>query len=228
MKQRKSDIRQNATEVIIREYREDGVLTYLRLMECILNGQVVGQRAYDRDGNLRIETPLKNDKKHGREHIWGEDGTLESVEPYVEGKLHGLARQYGRDGSVIGTYRCVRGTGFDIWRHEKEDGSIVISEIHSLQDGFSHGYECWLNADQHSVRHERHWVHGMYHGIERTWNDKSRLKRGYPKFWVQGQAVSKRVYLKAAEQDKTLPKYRETENRPQRQFPAEIEPLLSK
>jgi antitoxin component YwqK of YwqJK toxin-antitoxin module len=228
MKQRKSDIPHNATEVIIREYHEDGPLTYLRLTECILNGQVVGQRAYDSDGNLRIETPLKNGKKHGREYIWGEDGALESVEPYVEGKLHGLAKQYGRDGNVIGTYRCIHGTGYDIWRHEMEDGSIVISEIHSLQDGLPHGYEWWLKADQHSVWHERYWQQGRCHGIERIWNDKGRLKRDYPKFWIQDQAISKRVYLKATEQDKTLPKYRETENRPQRQFPVEIENLFLK
>src|SRR6266545_7418760 len=224
----KSDIPQAATEVEISEYRQEGQHIYFRTTECFVNGRVVGQRAYDSDGTMRMETPLKNGKKHGREYIWYEDGALESIEPYVEGKLHGLAKQYGRKGNPIGTYRFVRGTGYDIWRYEEQDGSIGISEIFSVQDGSLHGYEWWLKTDQHSVWHERHWQQGNVHGIERMWNDKNGLKRGYPKYWIQGQKVSKRIYLKAAKEDKTLPKFQDKDNRPRRKFPIEIENLLSK
>jgi antitoxin component YwqK of YwqJK toxin-antitoxin module len=224
----KSDIPENVTEVTIQEYRQDGIHICYKVVECIFNDQVVGRRSYNLDGRLRMETPLKNDKKHGREYVWYEDGALESVEPYIEGKLHGLAKQYNRKGKVIGTYRLIRGTGFDIWRYERQDGSIGISEIFSVQDGSLHGYEWWLRTDQRSVWHERHWHHGQYHGIERMWNKKGRLKRGYPKYWIQNQKVSKRAYMEAAERDKTLPKYWEIDNRPQRRFPAEIERLLSK
>ena len=107
MKRPKSDIPPDAEERLLREYSQEGPLIYLQIRECILGGQVVGQRAYNEANNLRIETPLKHGKKHGREYIWNEDGALDSVEPYYEGKLHGLARQYGRNGKVIGTYRCV-------------------------------------------------------------------------------------------------------------------------
>jgi hypothetical protein len=224
----KSDIPRNATEVEIRAYRRDGGLIYFRVVECVLNGEVVGQRAYDQDGSLMVETPLKNGKKHGREYIWNEEGLLESVEPYVDGQLHGLAKQYNREGKIIGTYRFVRGTGYDIWRCESRDGSIRISEIFTIKDGALDGYEWWLNADQHSVWHERHWQQGTYHGIERMWNAKGRLKRGYPKYWVQGKPVIKRVYLTAARQDKTLPPYHEKENHPRRKFPDDIEGLLLK
>jgi len=227
MKRPKSDIPFEAKELMVREYSQEGHLIYLQIRECILNGQVVGQRAYDGNGNLMVETPLKNGKKHGREYIWREDSMLESVEPYFEGKLHGLAKQYGRNGRVIGTYRCVHGTGFDIWRQECGDGPIIISEVHSLQDGVPHGYEWWLNADQHSVWHERSWQQGKVHGIERMWNNKGHLRRGYPKYWIQGQAVNKHMYLKAARQDKTLQIFREQDNHPQRQFPPEIENQLS-
>jgi len=102
-----------------------------------------------------------------------------------------------------------------------------ISEISSVQDSSLHGSEWWLRADQHSVWHERHWRQGKFHGIERMWNDKNRLKWGYPKYWIRGQKASKRVYLKTAEQDKTLPKFQEKDNRPRRKFPTEIEYLLS-
>jgi antitoxin component YwqK of YwqJK toxin-antitoxin module len=229
MRQRKSDIPENVTEVEIREYRQEEQHVSFRVLECILNGEVVGQRSYDSDGMLIIETPLKDGKKHGREYVWDIfSGNLESVEPYANGKLHGLAKQYGRTGKVIGTYRFVRGTGYDIWRYEEQDGSIGISEIFSVQDGSLHGYEWWLKADQHSVWHERHWQQGKVHGIERMWNDKNRLKRGYPKYWIQSQQVSKRVYLKAVKEDKTLPKFQEKDNRPQRKFPIDIENLLAK
>jgi hypothetical protein len=228
MAPRKSDIPQEAIEREVREYRQEGALLYFQIMECILDGHVVGQRAYDGDGQLKVETPLKNGNKHGREYIWDESGALESVEPYREGKLHGLAKQYNRKGKVIGTYRFAHGTGYDIWRYEREDGSVGISEIFSVNDGALDGFEWWLKADQHSVWHERPWQGGRYHGIERRWNAQGRLKRGYPKYWVQGQAVTKRFYLKATERDQTLPKYRESENRPQRKFPSEIESLISK
>jgi len=224
---RKSDIPSNATEIEIRAYRQEEQYISFRVTECILNGEVVGKRSYDSDGRLIIETPLKKGKKHGREYVWYEDGALESIEPYMDGKLHGLAKQYGRTGKVIGTYRFVRGTGYDIWRYEEQDGSIGISEIFSVQDGSLHGYEWWLKKDQHSVWHERHWQQGKVHGIERMWNDKNSLKRGYPKYWIQSQKVSKRVYLKAAKEDKTLPKFQEKDNRPRRKFPMYIENLLS-
>jgi antitoxin component YwqK of YwqJK toxin-antitoxin module len=228
MKRPKSDVPVDATEVDSWEYGESGTITYVRVTECVFNGQVVGLRAYDSDGNLRMETPLKDNRKHGREYVWDESGNLESTEPYVNGQIHGLAKQYGRKGRVIGTYRFVHGTGHDIWRHENEDGSIGIAEIFTVRDGVLHGYEWWVNLDQRSVWHERHWQHGKVHGIERMWNKAGRFKRGYPKYWIRGEAVNKRVYLKAVQQDKTLPEYRETEDRPRRRFPAEIDSLLLK
>jgi hypothetical protein len=232
MKRPKSDIPQGVTEVEIQEFSQKfsqtGGLIYFRVMECILDGQVVGQRAYDGEGNLRVETPIKGGKAHGRHYIWNEMGGLESVEPFFEGKRHGLAKQYGRKGNVIGTYRFVHGTGFDIWRWEEGDGSVYISEVFSAKDGALDGYEWWLNTDQRSVWHERHWQQGKFHGIERMWNDKGRLKRGYPKYWILNKAVRKREYLNAAENDRTLPKFREKDNRPRRMFPAEIEKLLVK
>ena len=227
MKRPKSDIPQSVVEQLIQEYRQEGPHLFYRLTVCLLDGKVVGQRAYDYDGKLMIETPLKDGKKHGREYTWDEAGHLISMEPYVNGKIHGTAKQYGRKGQVIGTYQLTHGTGFDVWRAESEDGTITISEIHSLQDGLPHGYEWWLREDQHSVWHERHWQQGQYHGIERMWNDKGKLQRGYPNYWIQGQAVGKRAYLKAVKKDETLPTFREEDNQSRRRFPVEIENLLA-
>jgi hypothetical protein len=220
----KSDIPPEATERFVRQYPDQ------RLYECVLNGEVVGQHWYTPAGQLTTDTPLKNGQKHGREYQWDE-GMLVSMEPYVEGQHHGLAKQYGQGGKIIGTYRLVHGTGLDIWRQENDDGTIEISEIHTLRDGLPHGYEWWLNPDQRSVSWERHWFAGFFHGIERKWNAQGKLRRGFPKYWLKGlevsQTVSKRAYVKAAQQDKTLPPFREKDNRPRRTFPPEIQKLLS-
>src|SRR5438093_2751441 len=135
MKRPQSDIPPNVVEQLIQEYRRDGPGISYRLTACLLRGELVGQRAYAHDGQLVLETPLKNGEKHGREYTWDEDGSLSLIEPYVNGKIHGTAKQYGRTGQVIGTYTLRHGTGFDIWRDESDEGIITISEIHSLRKG---------------------------------------------------------------------------------------------
>jgi hypothetical protein len=227
MKRPKSDIPQNVVEQLIQDYRREGGMIFCRLTACLLNGQMVGQRAYTPEGQLVIETPLKNGEKHGREYTWNEDGTLSLIESYQKGKIHGTAKQYGRKGQVIGTYTLRQGTGFDIWREENDEGTISISEIHSLRDGQPHGYEWWLEVRPHTIWHERHWVHGRYHGIERCWNAGGKLSRGYPKYWIRGQQVTKRQYIRAAQSDPTLPAFQLKDNWPRRKFPSEIEQLIS-
>jgi hypothetical protein len=218
MKRPKSDIPENAVEARVEGYDD--------VTECVVNGRVVGRRIYGEKGNIVRETSLREDKKHGNEIEWDDDGTLLSVEPYFEGRIHGLAKQYGRNGKVIGTYRFVHGTGYDIWRWEWWEGFAPVSEVHSTQDGVPHGYEWWLDSDQRSVDHERHWCEGKFHGIERRWNHREKLQRGYPKYWIRGEAVSKRQYLKVAKSDKTLPRFRTKDNSPRRQFPPAIQKVL--
>ena len=73
---------------------------------------------------------------------------------------------------------------------------------------------------------EKHWFNGQWHGIEREWNFKNKLSRGYPKYWVRGDAVTKRQYIAAARKDVTLPLFRPKDNSPKREFPPEIRRLL--
>ena len=226
MRRYKSDIPPNVVEETTREFRREGGAVYTRLTSCFLNDELVGQRAYDVEGQLVTETPIRNGRKHGRQYQW-DDGRLSLIEPYVNGKIHGTAKQYGRHGSVIGTYSLRHGTGYDIWRTESEDGAIGISEIHSLRDGLPHGYEWWLTENSHVLSHELHWHEGEYHGIEREWNLSSKLRRGYPRYWIKGDRVTKREYLRAAKTDRTLPPFRLEDNSPRRRFPAEIERLFN-
>jgi hypothetical protein len=227
MRRFKSDIPPNVVEQTTREFRRVGGAIYYRLTDCLLNNEVVGQRAYDENGQLVTETPLKNGRKHGREYQWHEDGWLMLVEPYVDGKVHGTAKQFGRDGSIIGTYKLRHGTGYDIWRVENEDGATNISEIHTLVDGLPHGYEWWLRSKPHILSHEIHWHDGEYHGIERQWNLANKLRRGFPCYWINGDRVTKRKYLREAKKDLSLPPFRLKDNSPRRRFPLEIEQLFS-
>ena len=227
MRRFKSDIPPNVVEQTKREFRRDGSAIYHKITVCVLNGEVVGERVYGEDGQLVIETPMRNGKKHGREFDWDDDGTLSLIEPYVNGKIHGTAKQYGRNGSVIGTYTLRHGTGYDIWRQEREDGAIYISEIHSLRGGLRHGYEWWLTEKPHILSDEAHWHEGKYHGIERQWNFANKLSRGFPRYWIKGDRVTKRKYLQAAKKDRSLPPFRLRDNSPRRRFPTEIEQLFS-
>jgi hypothetical protein len=226
MRRYKSDIPPNVVEQVTREFRREGGAIYYRLTDCVLDGEIVGQRGYGEQGQLVKETPMRNGKKHGRQFDWHDDGKLSLIEPYVNGKIHGTAKQYGRDGSIIGTYTIRHGTGYDVWRWEHEDGSITISEIHTLKDGLPHGYEWWLSENPHILWEEKHWHEGKYDGIEREWNFVKKLRRGFPRYWIKGDRVDKTKYLQAAKTDRSLPSFRLKDNSPRRKFPPEIEQLF--
>ena len=100
-------------------------------------------------------------------------------------------------------------------------GSYRLSEVRYLLKGERHGFEWWLNEDG-TVFEESHHVHGQAHGIERQWNDRKRLRKGFPRYWVKGVRVDKRQYLRACEGDSTLPRVRAADQRPRRTFPKEI------
>ena len=226
MKHVKSSIPRGVLEKTVREYQQEDPPYMHRVVDCLYKGVRVGQRVYTRAGIKIMETPLKDGLKHGREFTWDEDGKLLLVEPYSKGKIHGTAKQYGAGGNVIGTYTLVHGTGLDVWRQENEDKTVFVSEIHRLEDGLPHGYEWHFTVAQEDLWQERHWHMGQVHGIERVWNSKGRLRRGYPKFYVFDQAVSRQKYLQAAVTDKHLPAYRMEDDLPQRNFPREIREIL--
>jgi hypothetical protein len=90
------------------------------------------------------------------------------------------------------------------------------------------GYEWWLNEDQSSVWQERHWRDGQFHGIEREWNIRKKLCRGFPKFYLRGEKVTRRAYERACSNDPTLPLFRIADNKPRRRFPAVVARRLSR
>lgn len=196
-----------------------------RSAEYLVGDEIVGRRSFHETGEPEGEWPMRRGRQHGVEYRWDEPGVVLSAEPYVDGLPHGIATQW-EDGEILGTYEMVRGTGLDLWWGRREDGERCLYEARYLRDGSRDGFEWWINDDQRSVYEETHFRQGRLHGIERQWNAEGRLRRGYPKYWVNDGRVSKRAYLSACKRDPTLPPFRERDNAPARRFPPDVAAAL--
>ena len=176
--------------------------------EYVLHGKVVGIRFFHETGDLQDEYPLRNGVKHGIVYRSDVPGKLLSAEPYSDGLPHGVAKQWSDDGRLIGTYTMKHGTGLDLWwcGAHLENRSPYLSEARYLKGGERHGFEWWLK-DQRSVWVERHFQEDRMHGIEREWNERGTLRRGYPRYWVNGRRVTKRQYLRECVKDASLPHF---------------------
>jgi hypothetical protein len=188
-------------------------------------GAVVGYRLFDAEGELIFDCGLRNDRPHGVAYRLDVPRQVLSATPYRNGLEHGLARQWSADGErLIGSYRMRHGTGVDLWWQETftDPPRPYLAEVRFVLDGQLHGFEWWLNEDQRSVYEERHWRNGKLHGIEREWTPPGRLRGGFPRFYVNGELVTKRAYERARARDASLPPVRAKDDRNQRVLPPEV------
>jgi len=189
------------------------------------DSELVGSRFYNEEGVLEDERAYRNDLSFGREYVWHPSGAMMSVAPFDgHGRQHGTAYQWAEDGKLLGGYTMVQGTGVDLWWQTWPDGTSELAEVHYYRDNERDGYEWWLTGGVPHI--ERHWQHGVLHGVEREWNENDRLQRGYPRFYVNGQRQTRARYLEIAATDSTLPPFREEDNAPERTFPPEVEAYL--
>jgi hypothetical protein len=195
--------------------------------EYLVDDAVVGIRHFHESGEPSFEVPLRRGRLSGVQYRWDSPGVLLSSEPYLDGRAHGIARQW-HDGELVGSYEMVHGTGLDLWWGQEPSGGRYLAEARTFRDGRYEGFEWWLEVDQRSVYEERHFHDGALHGIERRWGSKGSLQKGYPKYWVNGTQVMKRLYLRACKVDATLPPFRESDHLPERRFPAEIDRALGR
>ncbi len=115
-----------------------------------------------------------------------------------------------------------QGTGIDLWWQD-HSGFAYLSEARYVKDGKWRGFEWWLNDDRKSVMSESHFWNDRMRGIQRSWNRATGgLRRGYPKYWIHNQRVTKRQYVRACAKDPTLPPFREKDSHPPRRFPSEV------
>jgi antitoxin component YwqK of YwqJK toxin-antitoxin module len=198
-------------------------------VEYFVGRSIVGCRLFDSDGQLQLDYGIRRGKRHGREYRLDLPGKLLSATAYRNGLEHGVARQWS-DGRLIGTYRMKNGTGVDLWWQDglTKRGRPYLAEVHFMLNGHRQGFEWWLNEGQQSVYQERHWSLDDAHGIEREWNEKGTLSPGFPKFYIRGRRVTRKVYERERDRDRSLPPYRIEENQPQRDFPPVVARRLAK
>jgi len=186
-----------------------------------LGRSYVGQRMY-KNGLLEHECSYKNGKKHGWEYEWNSDGGMAWAIHYDNGIEHGTARVYGSAGALLGSYTMDHGTGIDLWWIEHE-GKAQLTEARVAIDNRMDGYEYWFHWFSPGVlKKEKWWSKGRRHGIEREWNERGGLRRGFPNYWIHDREVDKRTYERAAKTDPTLRPFRIEENKPDRIFPPEV------
>ena len=99
MKHYRSSIPKAATECVLATY-QTGLQKYKT--EYLLNGEIVGVRQFDQNGQLEFERPMKNGVTHGTLYDMN-DGVVTFAEPYRNGLAHGKAKQWSHHGDSIGT-----------------------------------------------------------------------------------------------------------------------------
>lgn len=220
--QYQSDLPADATAVVVAR-NPDGSPARTELYR---DGAQVGTLLHEEDGAVESEFPMRDGLTHGRHYRFYEDGHLMFEEPYEAGLIHDEARQWSRDGRLIGRYTMQHGTGTDLWwQVSEEDPEIVtLTEVMPLVAGCPHGVQWWLHEGRLTL--EVCWREGARHGVERCWNLRGRLRRGWPKYWIQDAQVDRRRYLRAAAKDPSLPPARREDDAPDRVFPEEIQAAL--
>lgn len=181
--------------------------------EFWFRGELAGRACWNPDGSPWFAVGLRGGVAVGHQ-VEYEDGAVVFTEPFVKGVLHGLAKQFDVNGRLLLVSPFAHGTGIDFWCDERGR----LAEEHPLVRGKPSGTERWWNTDQKTVSSETEWLDGEWQGARREWRD-GRLDRGFPKFYVRGERVAKRAYLKLARQDPKLPPYRPEADSPARTLP---------
>lgn len=210
----KSPIPKTAREVVDKSY-DDGAKDE---SSFFAGRKKIGCRVWWDDGDLLCEFGLKDGHKHGNELYFDPDGQLSAVQPFRNGRAHGTAKQFASDGSVLVSYVLRNGVGMDLWCGEN---GTLAEELYWPDDG-ELGYQRFWNEDGKTIYFEKSWTNGGSHGIHRRWNDKGKLCRGFPKFFIKNEQVTKKQYLRGCESDPLLPEYRPEQDRPSRTLPAEF------
>jgi antitoxin component YwqK of YwqJK toxin-antitoxin module len=184
-----------------------------RASEFWFRGKLAGRAFWDPDGALCLAYGLRDGAVVGFQLEYHAGGII-YAEPFRNGVVHGLAKQFDTAGRLLLVSPFKHGTGTDFWCDERGR----LAEEHPLVAGKPSGTERWWCDDQKSVYSETEWLNGDWHGATRHWTN-GRLDRGFPKFYVSGERVSKRAYVKMARRDPSLPTYRQEADSPARTLP---------
>jgi antitoxin component YwqK of YwqJK toxin-antitoxin module len=205
----------DATEVV-EEWHPNGAKAYA----CyFLGGERVGCRQWDEDGGLMYDCGMRAGVRHGNVYCFYANGQMEEVQPYRNGQMHGTGKQWSEEGELLITWQLTNSTGVDLWCDSRTG---TLAEEHFWPGPEDLGKARQWNNDEKTVWQE--YFYGLdkgYHGVWREWNARGRLRRGFPRYYVNDRKVTRRQYLRACAGDPTLPPYRPEEDDPHRQLPAE-------
>jgi antitoxin component YwqK of YwqJK toxin-antitoxin module len=192
-----------------------------------LTGKDVLARERIRFGTLCKRELFLNGKRHGVQLEWHSNGKLSSAIPYLDGVMHGVCMHWDEKGSVVGCYRIERGEGTKKVYHSNGRPKEFIE----FQGGVEHG-ERWIfhdngnplacgpyrNGKMVGLHYGFHYDDGSlyyvckgdedgeYHGPFVRYTHKGELKS--ISYYLHGKRVPVDEYRKAAETDRTLPRFR--------------------
>lgn len=209
----RTSIPRNAVEVVDARY-DSGAK---KSSSYFMGGEKVGCREWDEEGSLDWEFALRDGVRHGNCYRFYPDGQVLEFEHYRNGREHGTGKQWTEDGRLLVTWTLKNGTGLDLWCDTRTE--TLAEEMYWPPEG-KLGYVRQWNPDEKTVWQEFYLLGGKgYHGVWREWNEKGRMRRGLPQFYIEDKRVTKQQYLKACEADRSLPRYRPLDDGPQRKLP---------
>lgn len=229
------DIPENATEVVDSRHQNG------QREKCsyFQHGKLVGHRLWTESGLLEHEYGCRDGRRQGYELLYHKTGNLMAAIPWSRGVLSGMGRQWSRDGRLIVEWTVATGTGVELIcsalvGHEHGEymsageGDPVLSIERHWVDGKRSGVERWWAGDNLHITDEMYFRDDGPHGIWRSWTARGTQRRGYPRYFINGQKLSKQAYLRRAARDETLPPFRPEDNAPIRPMPGEFLRYLHK
>jgi hypothetical protein len=174
------------------------------------------------DGRVMHEQPLdRQGRAHGIEIERDDAGAVVWSATWVHGTMHGPLIQFDGHGTPLLITQFVRGRGTDLWMTCGR-----ISEVRELLDGVRHGVERW--GDPERPTEEGYFAHGRRHGVFREWTSSGRLRRGFPRFYLDDARVTRRTYELALERDSSLRPYSAREDSNARAMPAAVREAIAR
>ncbi|MGH2396163.1 MAG: toxin-antitoxin system YwqK family antitoxin [bacterium] len=182
--------------LVVKGKKQDGMWG-----EARLDTRALGQLNWSSDGRLLHERRFDaQGRVHGIETERDESGRVVWCATWVDGSMHGPAVQFDDRGRPVLVTHFVRGCGTDIWA-----SCGKVTELRELVDGVPHGLERW--GDPRRPWEEGSFFAGQRHGIFREWKSDGTLRKGFPRYYVNGNQVSRRAYDAARASDPSLPPY---------------------
>ena len=200
-----------------------------RCHQYLVDGEVVGERLFYKNGQLADEKLFRNKKLHGYWRQFHLNGQPFAERPYRDGLPDGIFRFWDENGKLLGESTLTKGTGLLSEFEKRElacgryDTPYIDGRIHGKRkrwgnfDGttkrgcnvttFNRGVmEGWtyLLDDDGTLLAYSYIREGQLHGVSRKVTQNGENVGGYPKYWIAGKEVSEGQLRDAAKSDKIL------------------------